>query len=229
LDDSSPDPPASKPEQKPPVPEDVRSLLPESFSAPKAPEALPHPKDIANTSTKFLALDKLLPNRDFLQLTEVEPLTAAEPDSLVRPLKLSYDPEWLAITRVFKDDSPSSNFPQDEGSAGYAPKIEREALWVKEHIQDQGKLQVPENFVLTAPVFDPSGGVLVPGMPREYSNAQTRAFCEFVGIPNFFHDEEEVLIQRHANPPPASRNFSDGRGPFRGRGRGFGRGRGRGR
>jgi lariat debranching enzyme len=234
-DDLSPDPTGNPPEEKPSVPEDVRSLLPESFSAPKAPKALPHPKDIANTSTKFLALDKLLPNRDFLQLTEVEPLIVPEPDSLVRPLKLSYDPEWLAITRVFRDASPSSQFPQDEGSANYAPQIEKEAVWVEKHIQEQGRLRVPENFALTAPVFDPTGSISLAGMPREYSNTQTREFCDLVGIQNFFHDEEEVLIQRHANLPPPSQNFSGNRGggrghfnrgPYRGRGRGFGRGRG---
>jgi lariat debranching enzyme len=233
-DDLSPDPPKPS-DEKPSVSKDIRSLLPESFQAPKPPESLPYPKGIANTSTKFLALDKLLPNRDFLQLTEVEPLTVPELDSLTRPLKLSYDPEWLAVTRVFKDATPATQFPRDEGSAKYAPRIKTEASWVKEHIQEPGKLKVPENFVLTAPVFDPTGGSSVAGMPREYSNPQTREFCELAGIQNFFHDEEEVLIERQTNAPPPSRNFSDNRGggrgrsnrgSYRGRGRGFGRGRG---
>jgi lariat debranching enzyme len=235
-DDPSPNPPDNPPEEKPSVPQDLRSLLPASFSAPKAPKTLPHPREIANASTKFLALDKLLPNRDFLQLTEVEPLTTPEPESLVRPLKLSYDPEWLAITRVFKDACPTENFPPDEGSAVYAPLIQTESTWVKEHIQEPGKLLVPENFVPTAPPFDPSGGITVAGMPREYSNSQTREFCDLVGIQNFFHDEEDVLMQRHANPPPPSQHFprnrGRGRGHFnrghRGGGPGFGRGRGRG-
>jgi lariat debranching enzyme len=234
-DDTPSIPPNHPPEEKPSVPEDLRSLLPSSFSAPKT---LPHPKEIANTSTKFLALDKLLPNRDFLQLVEVEPLNAPEPDSLVRPLKLSYDPEWLAINRAFKDASPTSTFPQDQGSANYLPQIQKEASWVKENIQEQGKLLIPENFVLTAPPYDPNSGISVAGMPREYSNTQTRQFCELIGIQNFFHDDEDVLIQRHANPPPPSfQNFSGnrgrGRGHFnrgssRGGNRGFGRGRGRG-
>ena len=51
-----------------------------------------HPAN-SSTSTKFLALDKVQPGRDFLQIIEIIPTK--------RDVKLSleYDPEWLAILR----------------------------------------------------------------------------------------------------------------------------------
>lgn len=219
------------------VPQDIRDLLPDSFARPssKAIETLPFPQEITNKSTKFLALDKCLPKRSFLQLLEVTPQTPAD---LQRPLQLEYDKEWLAITRVFADHlqlgDPNAQVPADRGDAYYRPLVEKEMEWVEANIAKTGKMQIPEDFAQTAPIYEPALGIHVQEQPQEYSNPHTQAFCDLLQIPNAFHASEEEREQRmQSGPRPEQQrsNRGGGRGGHRGggRGRGGGGGRGRGR
>ncbi|PVI02075.1 lariat debranching enzyme [Periconia macrospinosa] len=184
------------------VPKDVRALLPESFAKPKREPkvVLPFPSEITNKETQFLALDKCLPNRHFLQLLEIEPHKPAE---FARPLRLEYDAEWLAITRVFADHlvlgNPGAHVPADKGDGAYRPLIEKELEWVEQNIVQAGKMAIPEDFERTAPVYDPTRGIHVSGTPQEYSNPHTQGFCDLLQIPNPFHatdDERAKLMQK---------------------------------
>lgn len=231
---------SNKPEE---IPHDIRTLLPESFSRPRTEPALslPFPAEITNTTTQFLALDKCLPNRHFLQLLEIIP---HEKTDFQRPLQLSYDKEWLAITRVFAKDlqvgDPYAHVPPDKGDAVYRPLIEREMEWVEENIAKKGKMTIPEDFEQTAPVYDPTMGIRVDGLPQEYTNPHTWSFCRLLEIPNPFHasDEERAqMMQRGPRPETGGSarggrgwgNRGGGGGQSRGRGGRGGRGRGRGR
>lgn len=216
-------------------PDDIRTLLPESFARPSTasnfnqPPKLPFSQGITNKTTKFLALDKCLPGRHFLQLLKIAPHA---PGDYERPLKLEYDREWLAITRVFAEElqlgNPDISVPHDKGDVYYRPLIEKEMAWVDEYVIKPGKMTIPEDFVQTAAVYEPATGIHVTGGPGEYSNPHTQAFCDLLHIPNAFHatDEERARMMRQGPRPDSAR--PDRRGGFRG-GRGQGRGQGRGR
>ncbi|KAK0659966.1 Lariat debranching enzyme [Lasiodiplodia hormozganensis] len=220
------------------VSEDLRAQLPASFAArpePSKPATLPFPEEIKNKTTKFLALDKCLPNRDFLQVLEIEPISTQSSDATYqRPLHLEYDKEWLAITRVFAQDlvvgDPNVPVPPDQGEAHYRPLIEQEEAWVEENIVKPGKMTIPEEFAITAPVYDAAFGPHVEGQPMEYTNPHTKAFCEMLQIPIPFDATAEERAERMARGPREDEDGGD-RGGFRGgRGRGRGgRGGGRGR
>ncbi|EMD91694.1 hypothetical protein COCC4DRAFT_57286 [Bipolaris maydis ATCC 48331] len=219
------------------ISQDIRSLLPESFARPEVEPAptLPFPEEITNKRTKFLALDKCLPKRNFLQLLEIEPHEGAE--VLQRPLGLQYDKEWLAITRVFADHvqvgDPHFQVPRDKGEAFYRPLVEKEMEWVEENIVKANKMMVPEDFAQTAPTYDAALGIHVQEQPSEYSNPHTQRFCDLVQIANVFHASDEERAQlASCGPRPEQQRANRGGGRGGGRGswgkRGGGRGGGHG-
>lgn len=216
------------------VSEALRAQLPAAFtqSRPVAPSRLPFPEEITNKSTKFLALDKCLPNRSFLQLVSIVP-TSQSSGATLRPVRLEYDPEWLAITRVFASElnvgDPNVSVPADKGDAHYRPLIEKELAWVSANVEHKGLLAVPTDFSTTASVYDAVRGMNDIRMPREFTNPQTSKFCEMLDIPNPFHISEAERDERMARGPRVNDGGArGGRGRGGGRG-GFGRGRSRGR
>lgn len=258
--DTKPPAPAPKKENVPPKPEtaipdvlaQARAALPASFNRPQEREPDVHPPDIKNLETNFLALDKCLPNRHFLQLMSVP--TEADVESN-RPLKLQYDREWLAVTRAFALSEPivlgdpDARPPRAKSQKEYYSQIDEQLKWLDSNL-DESKLAVPENFTVTAPVYD--GGnwqdpkyLELEGGLREYPNPQTATFCQMLQIPNVLDiSEEDATARMQAGPRPddfngggrGGRGGGRGRGGFdrgrggRGRGRGGGRGgRGRGR
>ncbi|KAH6568843.1 hypothetical protein BASA62_005209 [Batrachochytrium salamandrivorans] len=137
------------------------------------------------TSTKFLALDKCLPGRDFLQIVDVP----TDPESTT-PLKFYYDEEWLAIVRAthtfFTDSHTQTPLPSDSDVELH---IQRELGWIRETLLRSPRVDpkvgypIPDNFSQTAPVYDPSA----PNRGRTdevYLNRQTVEFCNMLQIPN---------------------------------------------
>ena len=219
------------------VSEEMRAQLASlssNFAEPqhvKVSARLPLPESIHNKETRFLALDKCEPHREFLQLLEVESISEPHPTARERPYKLQYDKEWLAILRVFAQElelgsAPTDAVPISRGDTYYRERIIDEEKWVEEHVEEPGQMTIPNNFVITAPAYDPDQDINSGDMPREYTNPQTSNFCQLIGIENKFDFPEEERDARMAQGPRPEQEQSR-RGGYYNRG-GGGRGRGRG-
>ncbi|KAJ7966310.1 Lariat debranching enzyme [Quillaja saponaria] len=139
--------------------------------------------------TKFLALDKCLPGRDFLQIVEIE--------SEAGPYELQYDEEWLAITRSFNSIFPLTTTRANFGSVNL--NKEDCCQWVRSRLQEKGAK--PSEFVRTVPCYDPSQSRTndsFSGYPR---NPQTEYLLQLLGLPYLL---DNMLEPNHVSPSPAS-------------------------
>ncbi|KAG7157311.1 lariat debranching enzyme A-like isoform X2 [Homarus americanus] len=125
--------------------------------------------------TKFLALDKCLPRRDFLQVIEV-PST--------QPLEISYDAEWLTILRLTNHllsvGTQTVYMPGPGGSERYQFTPTKEEI--EETIQMMnGNLRIPNNFSPTAESYNQNKGkpkMELVCMPLPVLNPQTTTLCD---------------------------------------------------
>ncbi|KAK4755840.1 hypothetical protein SAY87_009597 [Trapa incisa] len=135
--------------------------------------------------TKFLALDKCRPGGRFLQIIDVE----AGPG----PYAISYDEEWLAITRKFNSILPLTVKNAKFGASQHAMQDCRD--WVRTRLQAKGSK--PCEFARTAPCYDPSHRTYndTAGLVR---NPQTESYLELLELPYLLDDKfESIQVANH--------------------------------
>ncbi|KAI0737478.1 lariat debranching enzyme, C-terminal domain-containing protein [Daedaleopsis nitida] len=155
----------------------------DEVEAPPPPPPPPPPV----SETRFLALDKCLPKRQFLEVIDVDPPPSFS--SATGPPVLAFDPEWLAIVRAFNPYMSLTHgqaaYP-DEAAARAAVRRERE--WVDAHVfaakpEGVARIDDVQQFVVTAP-GPGEEGTLGRVQPPYYPNPQTAAFCAMLQIEN---------------------------------------------
>ncbi|KAL8220227.1 UNVERIFIED_CONTAM: lariat debranching enzyme [Gekko kuhli] len=145
-------------------------------------------------ATKFLALDKCLPQRDFLQIVEIEHNPSAS-DSL------EYDPEWIAVLKATNNlinASPNPwNMPENNGlHAKWDYSVTEEDI--KAVLEEANNdLRIPQNF---SSVSSNGNKSQQKSAPVHRINPQTTEFCAQFGLVDI-NDRiqqvrEEIIAQR---------------------------------
>ncbi|OAD60497.1 Lariat debranching enzyme [Eufriesea mexicana] len=135
--------------------------------------------------TKFLALDKCLPKRKFLQVLELK-------HNSDLPLKLHYDLEWLTIlyltNHLLSVKGGIHYMPGQYGNTRwiFTPTVEEKAIIFKKFNCD---LQIPLNFTQTVKPYNPGATDISVEPPQLLINDQTTQFCNTLGI-----DDPSILL-----------------------------------
>ncbi|XP_012272513.1 lariat debranching enzyme [Orussus abietinus] len=144
------------------------------------------PEEGGTRATKFLALDKCLPKRKFLQILEI-------PHDEKSALKLHYDLEWLTIlyatnhllaVRYGTHYMPG---PNDSDSSACIPTKDKMDAVLKKFNND---LQIPINFKQSVEAYCPMERNCHPKLPCLHINEQTTWFCNTLGV-----DDPLALLQ----------------------------------
>ncbi|XP_071942762.1 lariat debranching enzyme A-like [Antedon mediterranea] len=182
----------------PPSEELLHFLQPEYwFSAHlhiKFPAIVRHQNsDGREKKTKFLALDKCLPRRQFLQILDI-------PCKEDEPYTLCYDVEWLAILQLTNGLLTASPNQVHMPAKGYNAKYDYSVT--EDQIEAARKamgdsVQVPDNFTKTASAYNPANSKGRAQQPSACVNPQTTEFCANLGLTDPFY-----LIDGDANSMP---------------------------
>lgn len=142
---------------------------------------IPHDDD--NRETKFLALDKCLPKRRFLQILDVD----SDDDG---DIKISYDLEWLTVLYTTKDLLSYKNLSNYMPADSFTPTDAQKASVLEKF---KNNLVVPIDFCRTVEPYNPSNRKEFSGQQKAQANPQTTTFCDTLGI------DDPISLAMHIN------------------------------
>lgn len=137
--------------------------------------------------TDFLALDKCLPNRKFLEVLDI----GDDPGNSNGDVEFSYDLEWLTVlyltNSLLNVTSQYTRLPLDrnqDSRTDFRPTQEEMDLVLKKF---NNNLKIPTNFVKTVPAFNPQTDFNLMKRCHTFEtqaeiNPQTTEFCKKLGI-----------------------------------------------
>ncbi|KAI0792622.1 DBR1-domain-containing protein [Abortiporus biennis] len=168
----------------PPVPSNPDEIRLDDEEEDVAPPPPPLPARIVKV-TKFLALDKCLPKRQFLEVIDIPTPSTTETSAPTTPI-LTFDPEWLAITRAFNTffSSNRSQLPYPDEPTARA-MVAQQLEWVLKNVGTDKRVTDVQVFEEVAP--GPSNEKEQgrnKQQPPYYPNPQTAAFCKMLDIEN---------------------------------------------
>lgn len=145
-----------------------------------------HPGPGEPQLTRFLALDKCLPGRDFMQILDIEP---QDPESKLAgrdafgKYRFHYDEEWLAIlkstTHIYSSEMAQNYLPEVVPVQEARDKLRADGLVTN----SAESLLVPLNFQAIAPAYNPQNPHAPSGrMAPPFGNPQTTEFAATYGI-----------------------------------------------
>lgn len=184
------------------IPDTIRAQLPNSMfrAAFQTKKSKPRssPPDITNTVTRFLALDKPVPDRGYLKLLEIDSCSMVVDVSTKNYIqrtsenkfRLHYDEEWLSIIRSLSDtlDNENTSFDTGCGEVEAAPTgtTSHHLKWVQKNVTAKGLLKIPRNFKKHAPTHDQDEEAEVDEQPTDFPNSMTEEFCKMLQIRHKF-------------------------------------------
>jgi len=126
-----------------------------------------------NRFTRFLSLDKALPQRDFLQVVDV-------PTRHYAPYEFKYDPEWLAVLRntndLFSLTPNNTRMPIKGIDTDFDRSATQEDIEVVRADMDF-TMEIPKNFKVTVDMYNPKEHW--KQRPVElFRNTQNTEFCQ---------------------------------------------------
>ncbi|KAJ9602648.1 lariat debranching enzyme [Cladophialophora chaetospira] len=181
------------------IADELRTQLPKSMfgaasiSGKNKKASKPSP-EITNTITHFLALDKPGPDREFLELLNINSCHTvgdASKDPYTQKthygkFTLHYDAEWLSIIRSSGDGLVASDATFDKAlgnsNMARASTVSKSLDWVQRNVIARGLLRIPDNFERHAPIHDPNHNAKADEQPCEFPNSQTEGYRKMLQL-----------------------------------------------